>query len=84
MLPQSQFGFRPGRSTQHSIYLTKEAIKESKKQRKAVLISTRDITRAFDTVWVEGLLYKMSNLQYLDTLKLPISKNYQNKPRELL
>ena len=58
-LPQNQFGFRPGRSTQQSIFLINEAIKESRLQHRTILTATRDITKAFDSLWHEGLLYKI-------------------------
>ena len=60
LLPQCQFGFRPGRSTQHSIHLARQCIKESQAQGKTVLVAKRDIRKAFDTVWLQGLLYKIN------------------------
>ena len=66
LLPQNQFGFRPGRSTQHSILLAREAIRESQQQRRTVLIATRDVSKAFDTVWLEGLLFKANVKLNLD------------------
>ena len=60
ILPPNQFGFRPGRSTQHSIEIARECIKESQAQGKTVLISTRDVAKAFDTVWLQGLIYKIN------------------------
>ena len=66
MLPPNQFGFRPGRSTQHSIQIAIEAIKESRDQGRAVLVATRDIAKAFDTVYLEGLLFKINTKLQLD------------------
>ena len=60
LLPPNQFGFRPGRSTLHSIHLARESMIESRAQGKTVLIATRDIKKAFDTVWLEGLLFKIN------------------------
>ena len=61
LLPPNQFGFRPGRSTQQSIFLINESIKESRLQNRAILTATRDITKAFDSLWHEGLLFKIFN-----------------------
>lgn len=66
ILPQCQFGFRPGRSTQHSIQLARQCIKESQAQQKTVLVAKRDIKKAFDTVWLQGLLYKINVKLQLD------------------
>ena len=65
-LPPHQFGFRPGRSTQQSIYSVFESIKESKSQNKVVLVATRDIRKCFDTVWLQGLLFKVFNHLHLN------------------
>ena len=60
LIPESQFGFRAGRSTNHSLYFIIEAMNELRKQNKSALISSRDIAKAFDTVWFPGLLFKLS------------------------
>lgn len=60
ILPEKQFGFRPFKSTTQSIYAIKETLNELRKQKRTVLIATRDITKAFDTVWLEGLIYKIN------------------------
>ena len=59
ILSEFQFGFRKYRSTQHAITLITETCKENTKQKYATLIATRDISKAFDTVWLEGLTYKI-------------------------
>ena len=75
-LPPTQFGFRPGRSTQHSIQIAKEAIRESRNQGKAVLISTRDVAKAFDTVWLEGLIYKINVMLQINLHFTSLIHNY--------
>ena len=61
ILNEYQFGFRKFRSTQHAITLITETYKENCKQNYASLIATRDISKAFDTVWIKGLTYKIYN-----------------------
>ena len=60
LLPPNQFGFRCGRSTQHAIHSINETINENHHQRKTTLIATRDIQKAFDSVWHKGLLFKIN------------------------
>lgn len=66
LLPEHQFGFRSSRSTTHSIYIIMETLKELRKQKQTALIATRDISKAFDTVWHKGLIYKINQTLNLD------------------
>ena len=54
-----QFGFRRGRSTQQIITMVAATLQENTKQGKVSLIGTRDISKAFDTVWHPGLMFKL-------------------------
>ena len=75
LITERQFGFRPNRGTQHSIALIKTAIAENTKQKYTSLVATRDVEKAFDTVWFPGLLYK---LNLLPTIPLEfLSLTYQ-------
>ena len=47
---ERQFGFRQNRNTQHAITLALTAIESYKKTNKTVLIASRDVQKAFDTV----------------------------------
>ena len=62
LITERQFGFRPNRGTQHSVALIKTAIVENSRQKYTTLIATRDVEKAFDTVWFPGLLYKLNLL----------------------
>ena len=57
-----QFGFRKGRSTQHPIFLQHNAIIHYSKNKSLRITATRDVQRAFDTVWWRGILYKLFHL----------------------
>ena len=59
LLSESQFGFRKHRSTQQVITMVCETIKGNQKQKRPSLVATRDISKAFDTIWHEGLLFKL-------------------------
>lgn len=75
-LPEFQFGFRTNRSTNHSIYMILETLKEYRNKHQTALIATRDITKAFDTVWFEGLIYKLSEKFNFDDLFVSLIFNY--------
>ena len=75
-LPSCQFGFRPSLSTVQSLAILRELLSECKQQNRPVLLATRDITKAFDTVWHEGLLFKLSTLLKLDNNFLSLIYNY--------
>ena len=59
LLTELQFGFRKYRSTEHVITMLHETFKENTKQRLITATATRDISKAFDTVWLVGLTYKI-------------------------
>ena len=63
-----QFGFRHSRSTQQVITIFTSAIEESTRQQKTSIVATRDIKKAFDTVWHRGLLYKLYNITHNNIL----------------
>ena len=62
ILADLQFGFRKGRSTQHPILLLHNAIIHYTKDKYLTITATRDVQKAFDTVWLRGLLYKLFHL----------------------
>ena len=62
ILADLQFGFRKGRSTQHPIFLLHNAIIHYSKNKFLIITSTRDVQKAFDTVWWRGLLHKLFHL----------------------
>ena len=72
----SQFGFRKNKSTQQAIGLVHETVEQNKKQNKATLIITRDVQKAFDTVWFKGLLYKAHNYSKFDLDTTALINNY--------
>ena len=54
-----QGGFRPGYSTSHTSFVLHEAIAECKYQKKPVYLALLDVQKAFDSVWHNGLFYKL-------------------------
>ncbi|CAF3542565.1 unnamed protein product [Rotaria socialis] len=62
LMNPNQFGFRPGRSAEMALALITETIAQHKSQNHQVSVVQRDISHAFDTIWHDGLKYKLSNL----------------------
>jgi hypothetical protein len=55
-----QGGFIPGRSPMHTAFLLQETIMAIQERKKKAFVAFLDVKKAFDTVWHEGLLYKLS------------------------
>ena len=76
LFQESQFGFRCSRSTSQSINNMIEVLRENQKQSRLSLITTRDVKKAFDTLWHKGLIYKLKNIYNLDILFTSLIYNY--------
>lgn len=60
ILKDEQFGFKEEHSTVQQIKRIINIITDNKKRRKSTGMVLLDIEKAFDTVWHDGLLYKLS------------------------
>lgn len=58
--PNNQFGFRSGHSTTHQIARIITDIKAHFNKHQNTTMMLLDMQKAFDRVWTEGLIYKMS------------------------
>lgn len=61
---ENQFGFRMGHSTCHQLQRVVNTIKSNKESRHSTAIALLDIEKAFDSVWHEGLIYKMIEAKF--------------------
>ena len=59
LLNERQFGFRKRRGCQEAIALAAEFISQMQASRKIINVVTRDVSKAVDKVWHEGLRYKI-------------------------
>ena len=67
-LPHNQHGYRVGRGTDTAITTIYETIAHYTSQKDQCYIILRDVSKAFDKVWHEGLKYKLLHLNLPDTL----------------
>jgi hypothetical protein len=59
ILPNSQFGFRSAHSTIHQVHRLVDVISFSLEKKYYCTCALLDISQAFDTVWYEGLIFKL-------------------------
>lgn len=78
ILNNEQFGFRKGHSCAHQILRIKKYIRNGITRKRSVGMITLDCERAFDTVWHDGLIFKLDNMNfpsYLTKIVLSYLKN---------
>ena len=66
---KNQFGFRKGKGTEIAIMKIYESIAISQHNRERCMIVCRDISKAFDKVWIRGLQYKILQLRLPDIME---------------
>lgn len=64
LLPDEQFGFRHKKSTTQALLRLVNYIKKSKNHGRSTMSVFLDIEKAFDTVWHDGLIYKMIEAKF--------------------
>lgn len=64
ILKDFQFGFRNGHSTSHALLVFSDYVAEGLNRRCPTMVASLDFAKAFDTVWHDGLLYKMLNFGF--------------------
>lgn len=63
LLPRHQFGFLCGHSTIQQAVRTKQFLINNKKKRKSVGVVLLDIEKAFDSIWHDGLIFKLIEMK---------------------
>lgn len=59
IIPTEQFGFMENCSTAHPDTIIKHEVSSALKEKKSTAMVLLDVEKAFDTVWISGLIYKM-------------------------
>ena len=73
---QNQYGFRKGRGTDIALTKIHELIAINQKWKDHANIVCRDISKAFDKVWTEGLKYKLVRQEELPQIIKKILSSY--------
>ena len=68
ILSQQQFGFRKRKGTDMAIAIAYKTIAVNQQHKNHCNVICRDVAKAFDRVWIEGLKFKILNLEDLLTL----------------
>lgn len=61
IIADEQFGFRSQHSTTHQVKRVVNFIKNNKRSRRSTGLILLDIEKAFDSVWHDGLIYKLNS-----------------------
>ena len=59
LVPEEQFGFMPGRSTTHQLLRLTEYITAGLELKCSTIATFLDISKAYDSAWHTGLIYKL-------------------------
>jgi hypothetical protein len=73
LLRNEQFGFRPRHSTSLQLARLVERITRNFGEKRLTGVVFLDVAKAFDTVWIDGLLYKLMILNFPSYLVQTIS-----------
>ena len=68
LLPPTQTGYRCGRSAMDVLAVLTLTIRQATMEEKHSLVVYLDIQGAFDSVWHQGLIYKMIKLKFYSQL----------------
>ena len=82
LLRDEQFGFRPGLRKFLQVARLVERITRNFGERRRTGAVFLDVAKAFDTVWIEGLLYKLTILKFPSYLVHIISSYLQGRTFE--
>lgn len=64
LLSDNQFGFRQGHSTIHAIHKLISDVNHHLYKRQVVAATLIDLEKAFDTVWSDGLMFKLLRMNF--------------------
>lgn len=79
MIPDSQAGFRPGVQPTDQLIRVLTPIEEAYSKRHYSILVALDARRAFDTVWLDALRYKLTNMQFPHEITRWISSFLNNR-----
>jgi len=83
MLRDEQFGFRPKHSTSLKLARLDERITRNFGEKRLTGAVFLDLAKAFDTVWIDGLLYKLTLLNFPSYIVHTISTYLKDRTFEM-
>jgi hypothetical protein len=83
LLRDEQFGFRPNHSTTLQLARRVEGVNRNFDERRLTGAVFLDVAKAFDTVWVKGLLYKLTVLNVPSYLVKTISSHFNCRTSQM-
>jgi hypothetical protein len=82
LLRNEPFAFRPKHSTSLQLARLVERVSRNSEERRLTGAVFLDVAKAFDTVWVDGLLYKLTILNFPSYLVKTISSYLKGRTFE--
>ena len=79
LLPPNQHGFRKHRSTDTALAVTTEIISDALANKNQCCLVLRDVSKAFDKVWHNGLRYKLHHLNIPSDFTRILSNYLENR-----
>lgn len=74
VIPEYQFGFKKSHSTTHALIKVHNDITINLRKKKCTVACCLDVEKAFDSVWVEGLLFKLIEIGFpIEIFKILLS-----------
>lgn len=83
LLPEHQYGFRKGRGTDVALTTIYENVAVSQTNKWQCNVVCRDITKAFDKVWIKGLQYKILQLNLPEPMERILCNFMDNRIAKL-
>ena len=74
-----QFEFRPGLSTTLQLALLVKRVKRNSDEKRITDAIFLDVAKAFDFVWIEGVLFKLTILEFPSYLAKFITSNLHSR-----
>lgn len=81
ILPDEQFGFRRSRSTLHALTKLQTDVSENLNQKRPTMAVALDVAKAFDTTWINGLVFKLYNIYQINIQMCRTIFNYLTERR---
>ena len=79
IIEEEQEGFRKKRSTVRSLYRMQIELEDIRRNKKPAVLLNIDLDEAFDSVWIDGFLYKLQNIGITGNLLSIIQAFLSNK-----